>query len=65
MPKEVVRDKPKAIISTRGRISRAGSGTSHIIVGLDIALKRPFHLVGESEMACFGVFYLLEIYVIK
>jgi hypothetical protein len=30
MPKEVVRDKPKALISMRGRITGAGSGTSHI-----------------------------------
>jgi len=42
MPKGVVRDKPKALISTRGRISGAGSGTSQIIVGLNIALKGPF-----------------------
>jgi hypothetical protein len=43
----------------------------NVIVGLDVALKGPFPLVGESEMAresemaCFGVFHLLEIYITK
>jgi hypothetical protein len=42
-----------------------------IIVGLDVALKGPFPLVRESEMAreseiaCLGVFHLLEIYIRK
>jgi hypothetical protein len=42
-----------------------------LIVGLDVALKGPFPLVGESElareseMACFGVFHLLEIHIRK
>jgi hypothetical protein len=44
---------------------------SLLIVGLDVALKGPFPLVGESELAreseiaCFGVFHLLEIYIRK
>jgi hypothetical protein len=43
----------------------------HLIVRLDVALKGPFPLVGESELAreseiaCFGVFHLLEIYIRK
>jgi hypothetical protein len=36
-----------------------------VIVGLDVALKGPFSLVGESETACFSVFHLLEIYIIQ
>jgi hypothetical protein len=36
-----------------------------IIVGLDVALKGPFPLVRESEIACLGVFHLLEIYIRK
>ena len=31
-----------------------------LIVGLDVALKGPFHLVGESEMSRFRLFYLLK-----
>jgi hypothetical protein len=39
---------------------------SYVIVGLHVTLKRPFPLVGESElareseMACFGLFCLLK-----
>jgi hypothetical protein len=41
-----------------GMLWNCAMGLQHlvvVIVGLDVALKRPFPLlVGESEMACFG-----------
>jgi hypothetical protein len=35
---------------------RPDSGGSRVIVGLNVALKGPFPLVGESEMSRFGLF---------